>query len=180
MEVEYDVFRKEKRNEVISLFTKVFSDSEGEEEGKLIGDLVSRLIKITPEADLCGFTAEADGNIVGAVFFSRMFFEDPINAFILSPMAVHSDFQGHGIGQNLIRFGIENLKESGTELLLTYGDPDFYSKTGFRTISENEIKAPLKLSYPHGWLAQELTDKQILPVQGSSQCVEALNDQVYW
>ena len=60
--------------------------------------------------------------------------------------------QKKGIGQQLICFGIEQLKSKGIELLFTYGDPNYYSKVGFVSVTEEAIKAPLKLNFPHGWL----------------------------
>lgn len=162
------------------LFRQTFTHSEGAEEGQLIGDLVSELIAETPEEDLYGFVAKDGGIILGAVFFSRMTFSQEINAFILSPMAVRTDHQGEGIGQKLISYGINKLKESGVKLLLTYGDPDYYSKTGFQQITEKEVPAPLTLSYPHGWLAQSLIGESLFPVKGPSKCVDALNKKVYW
>lgn len=172
--------------EVIDLFTNVFSDSEGAEEGKLIGELASDLIKMTPKEGLYGFVAlDNDEKIMGCVFFSRMLFkksgfETDIDAFILAPMAVSTEQQGKGVGQKLIKFGIDYLKQLGVELIITYGDPDFYSKVGFKQISEDVIKAPLKLSLPHGWLAQSLVADEIPTIVGESRCVEALNKQVYW
>ena len=65
-------------------------------------------------------------------------------------------------------------------VLLTYGDLDFYSKVGFKSITEDIIKAPLNLTYPNGWLALSLTDKKIDPIQGSTMCVSALMNQKYW
>ena len=65
-------------------------------------------------------------------------------------------------------------------LALTYGDPNYYSKTGFNHIGETIVKAPLELSQPEGWLAQSLDGKPIETVQGSNKCVEALSDQKYW
>ena len=43
--MEYSVFDSGQSQEVIELFTRVFSDSEGHGEGKLFGKFVSELIK---------------------------------------------------------------------------------------------------------------------------------------
>jgi len=58
-------------------------------------------------------------------------FESEVNAFLLGPVAIHTSYQGKGIGQKLINFGLNTLKENGVELAFTYGDPNFYSKVGF-------------------------------------------------
>lgn len=41
-------------------------------------------------------------------------------------------------------------------------------------------QAPLKLTYPEGWLGQSLVSEEIEQVAGNSYCVEALNKPEYW
>ncbi|WP_062260437.1 GNAT family N-acetyltransferase [Endozoicomonas arenosclerae] len=174
------IFEQAQSQAVIELFKQVFSDSEGKDEGETIGALVSEMIETTDAKDLIGFVVSDDDHLTGAIFFSRFSLESDTGAFILSPVAVSTDQQGKGIGQKLIRFGLNHLRENGVELALTYGDPGYYSKVGFQAISEETIKAPQKLSHPHGWLAQSLTGDTIPPISGETRCVEALNKPVYW
>jgi len=165
---------------VINLFDRTFSESEGLDEGKVIGRLVSDLILTTNERDIVGFVAAQKEAIVGCIFFSRLELSNEKIAFLLSPVAVDTEQQGNGIGQQLIRYGIEYLRSMDVDLLFTYGDPAFYSKVGFKQISEDIVKAPLKLSQPEGWLAQSLRNGVIDAIEGPSQCVKALNKQEYW
>ncbi len=169
------------QNDAISqLFERTFSDSEGEAEGKTIGQLANALLTTTDPTELYCFIATDESQIIGSIIFTRLSFDSGENAFILSPVAVHTEHQGKGIGQKLISFGLEQLKADGIELAFTYGDPNFYGKVGFAQVSEEIAKAPLKLSYPHGWLAQSLTGKDLEPISGASSCVNALNNQDYW
>lgn len=167
-------------DEIKELFTKVFSDSEGQAEGVLTGNLAYDLISNTEPKDLYGFVAIKNNEIIGSIFFSRLTFECNINAFLLAPVAIHTDYQGKGIGQKLINFGINKLKENGVALVFTYGNPKFYSKVGFTHIDEKTVKAPLKLTYPEGWLGQSLLNDKIDPVPGNSYCVNALNKPECW
>jgi putative acetyltransferase len=166
--------------DVIALYTEVFSSSESEEEGKIIGNLVSKLIKKTEQHDLVGFVASSNDRIVGCIFFSRLVVPNNSTAFMLSPVAIASEEQGKGIGQQLINHGLGYLKSIDINLVFTYGDPNYYSKVGFKPISESIVSAPFKLSQPEGWLAQSLDGSTINSAQGSSQCVEAFNNQAYW
>ena len=166
--------------EIKQLFIKVFSDSEGQSEGLLIGNLVYDLMTGTDDQDLYGFVAIENDEIIGSIFFTRLTFESEVNAFLLSPVAIHTNYQGKGIGQKLINFGINHLKENGVGLVFTYGDPKFYSKVGFSFITEKLAKAPLTLTYPEGWLGQSLLSDEIEPIAGGSYCVEALNKPEYW
>ena len=117
----------------------------------------------TDANDLYCFIATENEQIIASIFFTRMTFESGINAFILSPVATHTDHQGKGVGQKLINFGLDVLKENGVELAITYGNPDFYSKVGFTGITEQVVPAPQKLEQPEGWLAHSLIGDEILP-----------------
>ncbi len=178
--MKISTFSENQSPDVINLFTKVFSDSEGQGEGESIGSLVSDLIITTDERDILGFVAVLEEEIVGCIFFSRLTLPSEKIAFILSPVAIATEQQGKGIGQQLIRYGIEYLRLKDVDLVFTYGDPTFYSKVGFQQISEDIVKAPLKLTQPEGWLAQSLQSGVIDVMEGSSECVKALNKQEYW
>jgi predicted N-acetyltransferase YhbS len=173
-------YNPDQSQDVVKLFRDVFSDSEGQEEGRVIGQLVTELINTTDSNDLLGYVGISNESIIGCIFFSRLTLPSGKIAFILSPVAVSSREQGKGLGQQLINFGIQQLKNHGVELVFTYGDPSFYSKVGFVKISEDVIKAPKKLTYPGGWLAQSLNNERIRSEAGVAKCVGALNKQEYW
>ncbi|MBK5964551.1 GNAT family N-acetyltransferase [Thiocystis minor] len=170
-----------REDEIIDLFTATFTASEGMEEGALIGSLVLSLLRDTAETDRFVFTAEEDGRIIGGILFSRLTYEqDDRTVFILAPVAVATDQQGKGIGQRLLTHGLAELRGAGVDIAMTYGDPSFYAKVGFRPISEADAPAPLPLSRPEGWLGQSLTDRTMAPLKGPSRCFEALNDPLFW
>lgn len=172
--------RKLEEESVVSLFVSVFSDSDGEQEGKLIGQLARELFDGTDGADLLNCVAELNGQIVGSIFLSRMVVANERAVFILAPVAVHSEHQGKGIGQGLIRHGLLELQKRGVKFVLTYGDPRFYEKVGFRPISSEAIRPPFELSQPEGWLGQSLCDLPVESLLGESRCVKALSNPVYW
>ena len=178
--MDYSIAHPSDAAEIEGLFTNTFSDSEGQTEGEMIGNLARDFMSSTPEGDLYCFVAREDGQIVGCIFFSRITFESEIKAFILGPVAVQTDHQGRGIGQELITFGLDVLSKDGVELAITYGDPGFYSKAGFKPVTERIIPAPLPLQHPEGWLAQSLNNNEIQPIKGMSSCVAALNKAEYW
>ncbi len=165
---------------IVQLFESVFADSEGEEEGTLIGQLTNDLFTQTEGADLLNFIACEKEQIIGSIFFSRLTFDTGFNAFILSPAAVHSAYQGKGVGQALISYGLNELRNTGVRFVVTYGDPAFYSKVGFCPISPSKVRAPFDLSQPVGWLGQALLDDSIELLSGNCTCVDALQKAVYW
>ncbi|WP_254969360.1 GNAT family N-acetyltransferase [Cyanobium sp. CH-040] len=162
------------------LFITTFTASEGEAEGRLIGALVGDLINGTDSQDRHCFMATQDDRIVGGIVVSRLRFESGTDAFLMAPVAVLPDVQRRGIGQRLIRFGLEALARQGVELVLTYGDPRFYSQVGFQPTTTAVIPSPLPLQRPEGWLAQSLTGQALQPIQGPSCCVAALRKPELW
>lgn len=178
--MKFSLFKESKYQDVIDLFKRVFSSSEGEAEGQVIADFVASLIATTVSQDLIGCIAEENDIVVGCIFFSRLTVPNGQVAFILSPVAVSTDVQGTGIGQNLITYGLDHLKSLNVNLVFTYGDPSYYSKTGFGQINESVVKAPCPLSQPIGWLAQSLDGQLIQPMSGPTKCVEALNSPELW
>jgi putative acetyltransferase len=178
--MDFSSYTPKDTRDIEALFTKTFSDAAGETEGKRVGSLAGELMRSTAEADLYGFVARDGVDLVGSILFSRMRFETEIHAYILAPVAVRTDYQRRGTGQNLITFGLKALKKDGVQLVLTYGDPRFYSKVGFRPITPSLIPPPFKLSQPEGWMAQSLVGDQIAPIHGKSRCVEALNKPDLW
>lgn len=178
--MNHKIIDKTCQEEVVGLFTSVFTASEGEDEGKLIGKLVSELSsEIDNQEIICLGTYEED-SIIGSIFFTRLWFNEAIQVYMLAPVAVNTEHQRKGVGQALINYGLDELKQRGVEITVTYGDPSFYSKVGFQALSETVIQAPLKLSMPFGWIGQSLTREAIPTILERPVCVKAFNDPNYW
>ncbi len=166
---------------IVALFTAVFSDAEGEQEGAAIGSLVHGLLEGTDPRDIEVVTAEDDGVLVGAAIFTRLRYpRDSRVVFLLSPMAVSTARQGMGVGQRLLSHALQALRAGGVDVVITYGDPDFYGRVGFAPVSEETAPPPLPLSRPEGWLGLALSAAQLTPIPGPSSCVAALNDPHHW
>jgi predicted N-acetyltransferase YhbS len=178
--MNYEILDKNSKEEVASLFTTVFSSSEGEKEGELIGNLASELSSRADNQEIICIGAYEERTLVGAIFFTRLRFNEPIAVYMLAPVAVGTKQQGKGVGQALIKYGLNELKNRSVAVAITYGDPSFYSKVGFQPLSENTIKAPVKLSMPEGWLGQSLTEGPIPTINDRPTCVKEFNDPVYW
>lgn len=168
-------------DEIAALFEATFTASEGAGEGALIGALVRAMFADVPEDGIAVFSAVEDGRIVGAVVFTAMDYpQDSRRVMILSPMAVATARQGEGIGQRLIRHGLEDLGRRGVDVVLTYGDPAFYGRVGFKVITGDDARPPLSLQQPEGWLGQALAGGAFVPLRGPSQCVAPLSRPELW
>lgn len=81
--------------------------------------------------------AEVGGKVVGHIAFSRI----TINGqacmwFLLGPVGVLPDHQRHGIGQQLVRQGLKEIRKLGADGCVLVGDPAYYSRFGFTQARE--------------------------------------------
>lgn len=79
-----------------------------------------------------------DGEIVGHVAFSPVCIvgegeSHAVDWYALGPVSVRPDRQRQGVGTALIRDGLDRLELSGAEGCVLLGDPDYYSRFGFRS-----------------------------------------------
>ncbi|WP_281615016.1 N-acetyltransferase [Flammeovirga sp. SubArs3] len=163
-----------------TLFQQTFGDAEGAAEGKNIGQLVHGLLTTTPKDEIRVFVAKDDQEFIGSILLTKFGNEQNINAYLLSPVAVSTKHQGKKIGQQLINFAFSLLKVDGVETVVSYGDPNFYSRVGFQQITEEVITSPHHLSFPIGWIAAPLQSDQITPMVGKNTCAPALDDPKFW
>jgi putative acetyltransferase len=129
----------------IDLCAATFAPSEGSEEGERIRTLVTGLLGMAPQEDVVA--------LLGCVVVSRLRYDQADRTVVvLAPVAVRTDRQGEGIGQQLLRYGLEALRGRGVDVVHTYGDPAYYGKVGFGQITEDVASAPLPLSFrTAGW-----------------------------
>ncbi len=178
--MDHNFIDKKNKKEVIDLFTSVFTSSEGGKEGILIGKLASELSANIDNKEIICFGAYVQELLIGSIFFTRLHFNSSASVYMLAPVAVRTTYQGKGVGQSLINYALEKMKNLSVAVVVTYGDPSFYSKVGFQTLSEDVIQAPLKLSMPEGWLGQSLTEEPIPTINERPECVRDFNDPAYW
>ena len=65
-------------------------------------------------------------------------------------------------------------------VLVTYGDPSFYSKVGFAAVKTEFIEPPFELSQVEGWLAQTSDGEEVTSSFGKCACVSAFENPSYW
>lgn len=179
--MEFTTDYKDRSGDIIAMFHQTFTASEGFQSGQIIKELVADMLGSLGDPDMHVFSVVEDGAILASILFTRLRFDqDARTVFLLAPVAVATAHQAKGIGQELIAHGLENLRESGVDVVLTYGDINFYAKVGFSHITEAEARAPLPLQYPEGWLGQSLAGAQFVPLVGPSRCVAPLNNPAHW
>ena len=78
--------------------------------------------------------AVEDDGVVGHIFFSPVTVESEgatFEAVGLGPMAVLPEYQGRGVGSQLVRRGLEECARRGHEIVFVVGHPEFYPSFGF-------------------------------------------------
>ena len=76
--------------------------------------------------------AELDGQLVGHIAFSAVTLScDSSHWFGLGPVSVLPDWQGKGIGSQLVLAGLDALKKQGAHGCVVLGDPAWYMRFGF-------------------------------------------------
>ena len=105
--------------------------------------------------------AGINNQIIGHIVFSRMWIDtagSPIDAVALAPIAVLPEHQRRGIGGNLIRAGLNRLRERGEQIVLVLGHPDYYTRFGFSTGDARALASPFP---PEAFMAIELGPKAL-------------------
>jgi putative acetyltransferase len=111
---------------------------------------------------------EAEQQIVGHILFSRMWIESstgpvPVPATALAPVAVLPAHQRRGIGEQLIRAGLDLLRAGGERIVIVLGHPDYYSRFGFSSQKARSLESPYP---PEAFMALELSPGALEGVRG--------------
>ncbi len=160
---------------------KVHLNAFDQSEGETVSQLAIDLLEDDTALPILSLVAEQDNEIIGNVIFSSVNIEgvEGVSAYILAPLAVTRLAQGKGVGTQLINTGLEILKERGAEIVLVYGDPNYYMRTGFK--ADHNLKPPHKLKYPEeAWMAQELVESILTKTKGTVRCAMSLSSPEYW
>lgn len=128
------------------------------EERTLVAQVAVGLLCL--DDSLGGFSLVAcdGGNVLGHVAFSPLAFDpcQTLEGSILSPLAVDPKAQGRGIGSRLVNEGLKALRAEGKDIVLVYGDPNYYGRFNFREDVARNYRPPYKLQFPSGWLGLKL------------------------
>ena len=97
------------------------------------------IIKALREANalVISLVAEADGKVVGHIAFSPVTISDSsLGWYGLGPISVLPELQKQGIGKSLVREGLSALKSMGAKGCVLVGDPGYYERLGFRSLTD--------------------------------------------
>ena len=100
-----------------------------------------RLVELLREAGHLpvSLVAEVDRGVVGHVAFSPVSAESVSPGVGLAPLAVLEAHRGRGIGSKLVEAGLQACLSEGYGWVVVLGDPEYYSRFGFRPASEKGL-----------------------------------------
>ena len=136
----------------LNLVETVFTDSECEENGKLVRSLVEEIRSkrfYLPELELIMVDSDTD-EVIGFVMFSRFHLEGKYEneLLILTPVAVKTELQRQHISKELIEYGFEKAAAMGYKVVIVEGNPMNYRNRGFVTSADYGITAHESVGLP--------------------------------
>ena len=102
--------------------------------------------------------AERSNSLLGHILFSKLRLEDKKaepHAVALAPLAVRPAAQGRGVGQALVRAGLERCRCDGHRVCVVIGSPGYYARFGFRPAAAEGLSNPFGVDDEH-FMALEL------------------------
>jgi predicted N-acetyltransferase YhbS len=137
--------------ESLEFVKRVFTESEDEESGELVKNLIKEIRSkkyYLPGLEV--IMVNENDEIIGYVMFSRFHiegrYEDKL--LLLSPVAVKTELQRKHISKELIEYGLKKAKELGYQVCIVEGNPQNYRARGFKTAFDYGIYASEKIGLP--------------------------------
>jgi putative acetyltransferase len=100
----------------------------------------------------------------------------------LAPLAVVPTFQRQGVGDSLVKKGLELLFKSGFELVFVVGHPSYYPRHGFAPAGKLGFETPYPFPKIHAnaWMVKALRPDVIGSVSGKVVCCDTLSKPALW
>lgn len=155
--------------EVERLIQQVFANEEFSDKQEHL--LVARLRCGESFIRELSLVAELDNKIIGHILFTRAKIigdKSVVDTLVLAPLVVDSALQKHGIGTKLVNFGLKKAFDLGINSIMVLGDPNYYSKFGFKSACEYGIKAPFEVEDKY-FMAAELKSQALKDANGVLQ-----------
>jgi putative acetyltransferase len=115
------------------------------DDGALIVSLVHELRKLVASQAGSSLVAEDVGKIVGHVMFTRSLLDAPLRLLevrVLSPLSVTPSRQRQGIGGELVRSGLHEMRRQRIPIVFLEGSPGYYPRFGFAPGLEQGFRKP--------------------------------------
>ncbi|KAF0092815.1 MAG: GCN5-like N-acetyltransferase [Hyphomonadaceae bacterium] len=93
------------------------------------------------------FAETNDGEkLIGGCRLWRIIDAQDNKAIFLGPIAIDGEYQGLGLGAQLMQEVLAACDASGQKLIMLVGDMSFFGQFGFEIVPENQISLPLPVA----------------------------------
>lgn len=163
--------RKEEREDFKAVFDLIQSAFEKEEftdhQEQFLVERLRDSEAFVPELSL---VAEIDGKIAGYVLLTKLkIVADDLKeteSLALAPVAILPEYQGKGVGGQLILAAHEKAKELGFHSIILLGHQDYYPRFGYEMAKNFGIKLPFDVP-DENCMAIELSENALQHVSGT-------------
>jgi len=126
------IIRKEKGSDVEAISEVTKAAFENHPHSKQTEQFIVNALRAA-NALTISLVAEIDGKVVGHIAFSPVAISNGSQGWYgIGPVSVLPELQRQGIGKSLIQKGLSLLKGLGAKGCALVGEPEFYSRFGFR------------------------------------------------
>jgi putative acetyltransferase len=132
-------------------------------------------------ADALSLVAEDEGAVIGHILFTPVTLtsgEGQLVGMGLAPMAVRPDRQREGIGSQLVRHGLELLRQRGCPFVVVVGHPEFYPRFGFERASLHGLRSQWDGISDEAWMVAVLDPQAMSGMSGVAFYREEFNAAV--
>ena len=136
--------RPENKND-ISTISMINDMAFGQEDE---GNLIAKLRKKKNFIKELSLVACMGNEIIGHILFSKITIKNDTEEFdslALAPMSIIPEFQGLGIGSELIKKGLQKATKLGYESVIVLGHENYYPKFKFAPANQFKITCPFQV-----------------------------------
>ena len=132
-------------------------------------DYVNKLREGSNYIPELALVAEADGRIVGHIMLTKTYItaaDSKFEELLLAPLSVALEYRNRGVGSKLVLESFDLAKKLGYKAVFVVGDPAYYGRFGFKSITLFGIKHDPPIPDPYV-MAYELTPGALSDVTGT-------------
>ena len=158
----------EKIYELVKTAFQTAQVSNGKEQ-----DLVNELRDSDKYIPQLALVAEDDSGLIGHSLMTKTFIADGDNKFeglYLAPISVVLEKRKIGVGSKLMNESFRIAKELGYKAVFLVGDPAYYHRFGFKSLSSFGIKYKLEIPEANV-MGCELVPNALTDVKGTIDCI---------
>lgn len=158
----------------IEIHRLAFGDAEG--------DTIAQLAKnLFDHPETISISTKRDGKVVGNVMFSPYIFKDHPNTkcYLLSPCGVLPEYQGQGVGKEIMETSTEHLKSIGADAVFVMGVPTFYPRYGYAP-TDKQTPYPERQAATDAWMVLELTSGTLKKLNGPALAYPEFMRSDWW